>query len=100
MSRWRPKGNVMARNICGATVGAGQNRKAEPYSSSRITSSTQTRGSSGGRPPTSPIADDSPAKELGFCPIPLDESGVYASDDRASWPVVHTLYPAPEEARK
>lgn len=34
------------------------------------------------------LAADSPAWALGFKPIPADKIGPYASDDRASWPIV------------
>ena len=44
------------------------------------------------RPPHAPetdfrLAEDSPAREFGFRPIPFDRIGVYEDDDRASWPV-------------
>jgi hypothetical protein len=34
------------------------------------------------------LAPDSPAFALGFQPIPVEKIGPYASDDRASWPIV------------
>ncbi|MHB8973719.1 MAG: right-handed parallel beta-helix repeat-containing protein [Pirellulaceae bacterium] len=92
-----PKGNVMARNICWGGPWGWTEPKAEPYvkfENNLVATDPRFLG----RPPADfRLADDSPAKELGFCPIPLDKIGVYASDERASWPVVHTLYPAPEE---
>ena len=33
------------------------------------------------------VREDSPAWDLGFVPLPLDEIGLYESPDRASWPV-------------
>jgi Right handed beta helix region len=33
------------------------------------------------------LKDDSPAFALGFKPIPIQQIGLYPSDDRASWPV-------------
>ena len=45
-----------------------------------------------GKPPADfRLAEDSPAHRLGFRPISFDRIGVYKSDDRASWPVEHTL---------
>ncbi len=33
------------------------------------------------------LREDSPAFEMGFKPLPLDRMGLYASPERASWPV-------------
>ena len=90
----------MARNICWGGPWGSTEPKAEPYVKfDNNLVGTDPRFVS--QPPADfRLADESPAIPLGFCPIPLDKIGVYASDDRASWPVVHTLYPAPEEARK
>jgi hypothetical protein len=33
------------------------------------------------------LHENSPARELGFQPIPFEKIGLYASPDRASWPV-------------
>ena len=35
------------------------------------------------------LRDDSPAFQLGFKAIPIEEIGLYEGDDRATWPVVH-----------
>jgi hypothetical protein len=37
----------------------------------------------------------SPAFKLGFKPIPIEKIGLYASPDRASWPVIAPIRPAP-----
>jgi hypothetical protein len=40
-----------------------------------------------GKPPADfQLAEDSPAGKIGFRPIPFEKIGVYASDDRATWP--------------
>jgi len=37
------------------------------------------------------LQGDSSAFKLGFQRIPFEKIGVYPSDDRASWPVAHTV---------
>jgi hypothetical protein len=86
-----PKGNVMARNICwGGSWGRTQ-REAEPlvkFEDNLIDVDPRFAGS----PPADfQLADDSPAHNIRFQPIPFDKIGVYVSDDRASWPFEHTL---------
>jgi hypothetical protein len=86
-----PKGNVMARNICwGGSWGRTQ-RKAEPlvrFEHNLIGVDPKFVRS----PPADfQLADDSPAHEIGFQHIPFDKIGLYDSDDRASWPVEHSL---------
>ena len=45
-----------------------------------------------GEPPADfRLAEESPAHNLGFQNLPLEKIGVYQSDDRASWPVEHTI---------
>ena len=45
-----------------------------------------------GKPPADfRLKVESPAYKLGFEPIPLEKIGVYQSQERASWPVEHTL---------
>ncbi len=91
-----PKGNVMARNICWGGPWGWTEPKAQPFIKFE-NNLVETDPRFLGVPPADfQLADDSPAIQLGFCPIPWDKIGVYASGDRASWPVVHTLRPAPE----
>jgi hypothetical protein len=91
-----PKGNVMARNVCWGGPWGSTEPKAQPFV--RFENNlVDTDPRFVGQPPADfRIADDSPAIRLGFRPIPRDKIGVYASDERASWPVVHALRPAPE----
>ena len=82
-----PKGNVMARNICwGGNWGSTQD-KAKPcvkFEDNLIGVDPRFVG----KPPADfRLAEDSPARKLGFRPIPFEKIGVYKSDDRASWPV-------------
>lgn len=37
------------------------------------------------------LRDDSPAFQLGFKRIPVEKMGLYQSEDRATWPVVHAI---------
>ncbi len=41
------------------------------------------------------LGPDSPVWKLGFKRIPVERIGLYASDTRATWPVQHTVRPAP-----
>jgi hypothetical protein len=91
-----PKGNVMACNICWGGAWGWTEPTAQPYVKfAKNLVDTDPRFL--GQPPADfRLADDSPAIPLGFRPIPLDKIGVYPSDDRASWPVIHTLRPTLE----
>lgn len=42
------------------------------------------------------LREDSPAFKLGFRPIPIEKIGLFQSDDRASWPVSHSVRPMAE----
>ncbi|HJN15381.1 MAG TPA: hypothetical protein QGH10_07825, partial [Armatimonadota bacterium] len=42
------------------------------------------------------LRKNSPAWGIGFDPIPVDEIGLYADEDRASWPVEHEVRPMVE----
>lgn len=41
------------------------------------------------------LVPDGPAVKLGFQPLALDQVGLRHNDERASWPVVHSVRPAP-----
>jgi hypothetical protein len=86
-----PKGNVMARNICWGGPWGWTQAEALPlvkFENNLIDSDPRFAG----KPPEDyRLADDSPAYQLGFQPIPLDKIGVYQSEDRASWPVEHSI---------
>ncbi len=92
-----PKGNVVARNICWGGAWGWTEPKAQSLVKFEA-NLVDTDPRFVGQPPADfRIADDSPAIQLGFRPIPREKIGVYASDERASWPVIHTLRFAPEE---
>lgn len=82
-----PKGNVMARNICWGGPWGWTQAEALPlvkFEDNLIDVDPRFVG----KPPEDfRLADDSPAYKLGFQPLPLDEIGLYPSEDRASWPV-------------
>ena len=86
-----PKGNVVARNICWGGKWGSTEAKALPY----ITFKDNLRDTDPHLKDTAPgnfqLQDDSPAFKLGFQRIPFEMIGVYPSDDRASWPVAHTV---------
>ncbi len=82
-----PKGNVMARNICWGGDWGWTEPKAVPgvkFEDNLIGVDPKFAGQV---PADFRLADDSPAYQLSFRPIPFDKIGVYQSDDRASWPV-------------
>jgi len=86
-----PKGNVMARNICWGGPWGRTQREAEPhvkFEDNLVDVDPQFAGE-----PSKDfrLADDSPARQIGFRPIRFDKIGVHESDDRASWPVEHAL---------
>ena len=42
------------------------------------------------------LRDDSPAWKMGFKRIPFERIGLYQDENRASWPVEHTVTPLPK----
>jgi len=93
-----PKGNVVARNICWGGAWGRTQREAESlvkFEDNLIDVDPRFAG----EPPVDfRLAENSPAHSVGFQPIPFEKIGVYESDNRASWPVEHTLRPAPAPA--
>jgi len=90
-----PKGNVMARNVCWDGKWGWTEPKAQPYVKFQDNLVDVDPRFTGKPPADFRLASDSPALKLGFRPNPLDKIGVYASDDRASWPVEHAPGDAP-----
>ena len=45
------------------------------------------------------LKDDSPALKSGFEQLPFEKMGLYASPDRASWPVQHAVRPTATPAQ-
>jgi hypothetical protein len=91
-----PKGNVMARNICWGGPWGSTEPKAAPHVKFENNLVGEDPRFAGTPPADFTLAADSPALKLGFRPIPFHKIGVYRSDDRASWPVAHTIRPAPK----
>jgi hypothetical protein len=86
-----PKGNVVQRNVIwGGPFGWIQPQALPHVKVENNLENVDPRFI--GTPPQSfRLAQDSPARKLGFRPIPMDRIGVYQSADRASWPVTSTL---------
>ncbi len=91
-----PKGNVVARNICWGGKWGTTEAKAVPcvtFKDNLLETDPRLKDAARGN---FQLLDDSPAFKLGFQRIPFDQIGVYPSEDRASWPVVHSVEPRPE----
>lgn len=91
-----PKGNVMARNICWGGPWGWTEPKAEPgvkFENNLIDVDPLFVE----EPPASfRLKRESPARKLGFRPIPHHRIGLYESAERASWPVVSPLRKDPK----
>jgi hypothetical protein len=92
-----PKGNVIQRNIC---VGKWDEieKKARPYVTFRDNLLDADPHFVDATRHNYQLRADSPAWKIGFQPIPVERIGLYASPDRASWPVAHEVRPRPEPA--
>jgi len=88
-----PKGNVMARNICWGGPWGRTQAEALPLVKFEDNLIDVDPRFAGTPPADFRLADNSPAHKFGFQSIPLDKIGVYPSEDRASWPVEHSLRP-------
>jgi hypothetical protein len=86
-----PKGNLMARNICWGGPWGWTEPKARPYVKFEDNLIDIDPRFTGQPPGAFRLTEDSPARKIGFRPIPADKIGVYRSADRASWPVVHSI---------
>lgn len=86
-----PKGNSITRNISwGGPWGRIEPRVAELVKVQDNLIDVDPKFV--GKPPSSfRLAADSPARKLGFRPIPFRRIGLYESPDRASWPVTSVL---------
>ena len=91
-----PEGNLIARNIQWGGKWDGIEGKARPF--------LTFQGNLLGEDPhfvdaekhNFQLREDSPAYKMGFQRIPIEKIGLYASEERASWPVRHAVRPAPE----
>ena len=93
-----PRGNLVARNICWG----GKWDEVAPQARPGVTFTDNLVGQEphfvDAAHQNFQLRDDSPAWKLGFQRIPIDKIGLYASDDRASWPVQHQVRPKPAAA--
>jgi hypothetical protein len=90
-----PKGNVVARNICWGGRWDSFEKKALPhirFQDNLLNTDPHFVDAKGAN---FQLRGDSPAWKLGFQRIPTEKIGLYASEDRASWPVKHTVRPRP-----
>ena len=90
-----PKGNIVARNVCWGGPWGQMQREAAPLVKVEDNLIDVDPKFTGKPPADFHLAEDSPARQLGFRPIPFDKIGIYKSADRASWPVEHTLRRVP-----
>ena len=86
-----PKGNSMARNVCWGGPWGQTQREAMPHVKFEDNLVDVDPLFAGEPPADFRLAEESPAHNFGFQNIPLEKIGVYQSDDRASWPVEHTV---------
>ena len=104
-----PKGNVVEHNVCWGGRWDEIEKKAQPHVAVRDNLlDTDPRFAGPVRLKASPdeaaavyraadfaLRSDSPALAMGFKPIEVELIGLYASPDRATWPVPHTVRPKP-----
>ncbi len=88
-----PKGNVVARNICWGGPWGRTQAEAQPLVKFEDNLIDVDPGFIGSPPADFRLGDNSPASKIGFQPIPVEKIGLYQSEDRASWPAVHSLRP-------
>jgi len=96
-----PKGNVVARSICWGGPWGWVEPKAMPHVKFEDNLIDVDPLFTVAPPADFQLSKDSPAIKVGFREIPFHEIGVYASDDRASWPVTSVLRqdPVPPAAK-
>lgn len=95
-----PKGNRIARNICVGGRWGDFEAKAKPLVAFEDNLLDQDPRFVDPDHQNFQLKDDSPAYKLGFRRIPLEKIGLYASPDRASWPVVHAVRPMAAPPKK
>jgi len=94
-----PKGNLIVRNVCSGGRWDEIEKKARPhvrFQDNLLDTDPRFVDAQAGNFQLRP---DSPAWKLGFQRIPIEKIGLYASPDRATWPVHHTVRPAPESRK-
>lgn len=95
-----PKGNLIARNICVGGRWGDFQAKAKPMVTFEDNLLDQDPRFVDPEHGNFQLKEDSPAYKLGFRRIPLEKIGLYASPDRASWPVEHAVRPMAAPPKK
>ncbi len=90
-----PRNNLVARNICWGGTWDEVEAKARPGVTFIDNLTGQDPHFVDAERLNFQLREDSPAWKLGFQRIPIERIGLYASDDRASWPVQHQVRPKP-----
>jgi hypothetical protein len=96
----QPRGNLVARNICWGGTWDEVETKAKPGVTFTDNLAGQDPRFVDAAHQNFQLREDSPAWKLGFQRIPIEKIGLYASGDRASWPVRHEVRPQPAAAAK
>ena len=91
----QPRGNLVARNICWGGKWDEVEASAKPGVTFTDNLIDQDPHFVDAAHQDFQLREDSPAWKLGFERIPIEKIGLYASDDRASWPVRHEVRPQP-----
>lgn len=86
-----PKGNVARHNVVWGGKWGWTQPQALPYVTIEDNLVEVDPQFVGAPPQSFRLAKDSPARKIGFRPIPMDRIGVYESAERASWPVTSIL---------
>lgn len=94
----QPRGNLVARNICQGGKWDEVEPKARPGVTFTDNLTDQDPRFVDAAHQNFQLREDSPAWKLGFRRIPMEKIGLYASDERASWPVRHEVRPKPTPA--
>jgi hypothetical protein len=92
-----PKGNVVARNVSFGGKWDGVQDGARGYVTFEGNLIDEDPRFQGTPPADFRLREDSPAFGLGFKSIPVGRIGLYASEERASWPVEHVVREKPAE---
>ncbi|HPM83591.1 MAG TPA: right-handed parallel beta-helix repeat-containing protein [Candidatus Anammoximicrobium sp.] len=90
-----PRNNLVARNLCWGGTWDEVEAKAKPGVKFVDNLTDQDPHFVDAERLNFQLREDSPAWKLGFQRIPIERIGLYASDDRASWPVRHQVRPKP-----
>ncbi|MCP4641181.1 MAG: right-handed parallel beta-helix repeat-containing protein [bacterium] len=89
-----PKGNLIARNVSWGGKWDGVQDVARPYQTFEDNLIDVDPHFVDAANQDFRLKADSPAFDIGFKAIPIDQIGLYEDADRASWPVTHTVRPS------